>query len=82
MDSIFYFMQASPFGRSNAAIHRFAPVKSRITFWNEIAMKIGNIALVIRIDCVIGRIGTQLHYAIKILVIFGFGAPVRLHKGF
>ena len=74
--------QALPFGRWVAAIHRLRPVEPRITLGYEVSVEIGDVAVRVREDRVVRRVGVQFHRLRERLIVLLLRARVRLRERF
>ena len=73
--------QAVPVGRGIAAVHRLGPIEAGIAAGNEVAVKVGDIAVGIGEDGIVRRVGVQLHGLAEGFVVIRLGAQIRLRQG-
>src|SRR5205807_8755090 len=67
-----------PVRRRIAAVDRLAPIEAEIAPGNEVAVEVGDLAVGICEDGVVGRIRMELHLLAKRLVVFRLRAQIRL----
>ena len=79
-DGVFDGVCALPFGCRIAAVHRAGEIKFQVTPGNEIAVKISDAAVGVRIDSIVGSVGAQLLGLAKRCIVSGLGAQVRLFQ--
>src|SRR6185295_8926063 len=71
-------MNALPVGRRVAAVHRLGPVEASVALRDKIGMEVRDIALRVREDRVVRRVGMQLHHLAELLDVDRLGPGVRL----
>ena len=52
---------AVPFRRRITAVHGPTPVEPGIPSWNEVRMEVGNVAVGVGVDRIVGRVGMEVH---------------------
>ena len=67
-------MQALPLGGGVAAIEWTIPVETQIAPGDEVSLVVSDVALCIRLDGVVRRIGMQTHILVKLIMSRGLGA--------
>ena len=70
-----------PISRGIAAVDRLRPIEFRIAPRNEVAVKVGDVAVAISENRVIRRVRVQLHRLAKLLVVARLCARIRLRQG-
>src|SRR5712691_10517116 len=60
--------------------HWFGPIESGVALRNEVGVEVGDRAVGVGVDRVVGRVGVQLHRLLERLVALGLRARVRLRE--
>ena len=81
MNGLVQLMDTFPISSRNGSIYRQRPIVRRIPPRHEIAMPIGNIALIIGIDGIVGRIGPDIHGLFILVETIGLGDQPRFQQG-
>ena len=64
-----------------APVHRLRPVEARVAPGNVVRVEVGDVALGIGEDRVVGRVGVQVHELLERRVVLRLGAGVGLDEG-
>ena len=77
-DSLVDGVETLPFGGGVGAVHGLLPIEFGIAARGEVAVEVGDVAVSIGVDGVVGRVGAELHHLGELGVSAGFGALVGL----
>ena len=71
---------AVPLGGGVGAVHGLGPVELRIALGNEVGVEVGDVAVGVGIERVVGRVGVRLHHLLVLGEVARLGARERLDQ--